>query len=51
MANRDEAKDPGEGDVAPAFEVEDHEGRRVTSRDLRGAPYVLFFYPKADTPG
>jgi len=39
------------GDVAPDFEVEDHEGRTVRLSDLRGKNVVLWFYPKADTPG
>jgi peroxiredoxin Q/BCP len=39
------------GAAAPAFDVSDHEGRRVTSQGLAGKRYVLWFYPKADTPG
>ena len=39
------------GDIAPDFEVSDHEGRTVRLRDLRGKKVVLWFYPKADTPG
>lgn len=39
------------GDSAPDFEVPDHEGRTVRLRDLRGRRVVLWFYPKADTPG
>jgi len=39
------------GDPAPAFEVDDHLGRRVKSSDYRGKRVVLWFYPKADTPG
>jgi peroxiredoxin Q/BCP len=39
------------GDPAPDFEVKDHEGRDVRLRDLRGKKVVLWFYPKADTPG
>ena len=39
------------GDPAPAFDVLDHEGRRVRSEDLAGKRYVLWFYPKAATPG
>ena len=39
------------GDVAPEFEAEDHLGRRVRLSDLRGRKVVLWFYPKADTPG
>ena len=39
------------GDSAPDFSVETDEGRRVSLRDYRGHWVVLYFYPKADTPG
>lgn len=39
------------GTVAPAFDVQDHMGRRVRSQDFAGRRFVLWFYPKADTPG
>lgn len=39
------------GDVAPEFTATDHKGERVKLRDLRGKHVVLWFYPKADTPG
>ena len=39
------------GDKAPDFEVLDHTGKKVSSRDLKGKRYVLWFYPMADTPG
>jgi cytochrome oxidase Cu insertion factor (SCO1/SenC/PrrC family) len=39
------------GDEAPDFEVTDHRGRKVALHDLRGRKVVLWFYPKADTPG
>jgi len=39
------------GDVAPDFEAVDHQNRPVRLRDLRGKKVVLWFYPKADTPG
>jgi hypothetical protein len=39
------------GDPAPDFEVQDHQGRTVRLRDFRGKRVVLWFYPKADTPG
>jgi peroxiredoxin len=39
------------GDVAPDFEAPTHEGKRVKLSDLRGKKVVLWFYPKADTPG
>lgn len=39
------------GDAAPDFDVTDHTGARVKLSDLRGKKVVLWFYPKADTPG
>jgi len=39
------------GDPAPDFDVADHHGGRVRLRDLRGRKVVLWFFPKADTPG
>jgi peroxiredoxin Q/BCP len=40
-----------EGDTAPDFTLPDQDGNEVTLSDLRGQPVVLYFYPKADTPG
>ena len=40
-----------EGDRAPDFTLPDQDGNPVTLSDLRGQPVVLYFYPKADTPG
>ncbi len=39
------------GDAAPAFSVQDHLGREISLASLRGKTVVLWFYPKADTPG
>jgi peroxiredoxin Q/BCP len=39
------------GAQAPDFEVKDHEGNLVRLKDYRGKVVVLWFYPKADTPG
>ncbi|HEV2999824.1 MAG TPA: thioredoxin-dependent thiol peroxidase [Solirubrobacteraceae bacterium] len=39
------------GDVAPDFELPDQDGATVRLGDLRGRRVVLYFYPKADTPG
>ena len=39
------------GSKAPAFDMPTHTGGRVSSEGLKGKPYVLYFYPKADTPG
>ena len=40
-----------EGDAAPDFDMPASGGRHVSGVALRGAPYVLYFYPKADTSG
>jgi len=40
-----------QGDEAPDFELPDQDGRAVKLSDLRGGPVVVYFYPKADTPG
>jgi peroxiredoxin Q/BCP len=40
-----------EGSPAPDFELEDQDGQTVKLSDLKGSPVVLYFYPKADTPG
>ena len=39
------------GDVAPDFELPDQDGREVKLSDFRGQPVVVYFYPKAATPG
>jgi peroxiredoxin Q/BCP len=41
----------GEGDAAPDFELPASGGRTVSRKALRGKPFLLYFYPKADTPG
>ena len=40
-----------EGDLVPAFEAADTEGKQVKSGDLEGRKYVIYFYPKDFTPG
>jgi cytochrome oxidase Cu insertion factor (SCO1/SenC/PrrC family) len=39
------------GQPFPAFELPADDGTTVSSADLQGTPYLLFFYPKADTGG
>jgi peroxiredoxin Q/BCP len=39
------------GGWAPDFELPDQNGRPVRLEDFRGQRVVLYFYPKADTPG
>jgi peroxiredoxin Q/BCP len=40
-----------QGDTAPAFSLPASGGRTVSSAALQGKPYILYFYPKADTSG
>ena len=39
------------GKKAPAFALPDEEGRTVRLSDFEGKRVVVFFYPRADTPG
>jgi peroxiredoxin Q/BCP len=39
------------GQSAPDFTLSDQHGQPVTLTQFRGAPVVLYFYPKDDTPG
>ena len=39
------------GGVAPDFTLQDETGTERTLSNFRGAPIVLYFYPKDDTPG
>lgn len=39
------------GTTLPEFSLQDHLGNTVTRADLLGKRTVLWFYPKADTPG
>ena len=41
----------GPGDKAPNFQLADQSGRTVSLSDFRGRRLLLFFYPKANTPG
>jgi thioredoxin-dependent peroxiredoxin len=38
-------------DKAPAFSLLDQDGNKISLKDFAGKTVVLFFYPKADTPG
>jgi peroxiredoxin Q/BCP len=40
-----------QGQAAPDFELPDQDGRTVKLSDFRGTPVVVYFYPKASTPG
>ncbi|HUD23597.1 MAG TPA: peroxiredoxin [Acidobacteriaceae bacterium] len=39
------------GDVVENFTLQNQDGVEVSLRDLKASPVVLFFYPRADTPG
>jgi thioredoxin-dependent peroxiredoxin len=39
------------GDAAPSFSLSDQSGSTVRLEDFRGRTLVVYFYPKADTPG
>jgi peroxiredoxin Q/BCP len=39
------------GDKAPSFSLEDQNGRTVSLSDFEGTRLLVYFYPKADTPG
>jgi peroxiredoxin Q/BCP len=39
------------GDAAPEFILTADDGREISLSDFRGQRVVLYFYPKADTPG
>jgi peroxiredoxin Q/BCP len=41
----------GPADTAPSFDLEDQGGRRVRLSDYRSRKVLVYFYPKADTPG
>ncbi len=39
------------GDKAPNFQAKDQDGNTISLNDYKGKKLVLFFYPKASTPG
>lgn len=40
-----------EGDKAPSFSTEDESGNSISSKSLKGQKYIVYFYPKDNTPG
>jgi thioredoxin-dependent peroxiredoxin len=40
-----------EGDKAPDFEAISDDGQTVSLSDFRGKNLILYFFPKANTPG
>jgi thioredoxin-dependent peroxiredoxin len=45
------SKKPAEGDLAPELDLETDSGTRFRLSEARGRNVVLYFFPKADTPG
>lgn len=39
------------GSKAPEFTLQDKDGNNVSSQDMKGKKYVVYFYPKDNTPG
>jgi peroxiredoxin Q/BCP len=39
------------GDEAPDFSLPSDSGANVSLKDFKGHTLILFFFPKADTPG
>jgi thioredoxin-dependent peroxiredoxin len=39
------------GDKAPSFKLTDQSGKTVKLSDFKGKKVLVYFYPKADTPG
>ena len=39
------------GDTLPTFQLDNQDGNLVKSSDFKGKKLVVFFYPKANTPG
>ncbi len=39
------------GDKAPAFTLPSQTGEKVSLKDFKGKTVILYFFPKADTPG
>ena len=40
-----------QGDKVPSFSVNDQDGNKIALSDYAGKKLVVFFYPKASTPG
>ncbi len=40
-----------QGDVVPNFTVNDQDGNAISLSDYKGKKLIVFFYPKANTPG
>ncbi len=42
---------PKVGDEAPAFQATSDDGTTISLSDFRGKHLILYFFPKANTPG
>lgn len=42
---------PDIGHLVPLFQVKDVKGKEISPDSFLGKPYVIYFYPKDDTPG
>jgi thioredoxin-dependent peroxiredoxin len=40
-----------EGDKAPEFQALADDGKTLSSTEYRGKDFILYFFPKANTPG
>jgi peroxiredoxin Q/BCP len=39
------------GDIAPGFALKDQDGKTIRLSDFKGRKILLYFYPRAETPG
>lgn len=39
------------GDIVPEFSAKDQDGNLISSSQFKGKKWIVFFYPKASTPG
>ncbi len=39
------------GDKAPSFNLKNQDGQIISSESLKGEKFIIWFYPKASTPG
>ena len=39
------------GDIAPDFTLKNYNGKNISLNDFKNSSFILWFFPKADTPG